>query len=58
MAYEHDTGKVRTSSLLDIPVQQAVLVEAKKESRHFSPMVNILLKEALHARKMAKNGKK
>lgn len=57
MAYEHDTGKVRTSALLDIPVKEAVNAIADKESRHFSPMVNILLKEAVEARNKSKNKK-
>lgn len=57
MAYEHDTGKARTSALLDIEVRDGVNKQADKEDRKFSPMVNILLKEALEARNKLKTKK-
>ncbi len=58
MPYEHDTGKTRISALIKEDLRDKINVIAGAENRQFSPMVAILLAEAIDARKTAKNAKK
>lgn len=57
MPYEHDTGKTRISALIKEDLRDKINFIAGAEDRQFSPMVCILLAEAVESRKQAKNKK-